>query len=176
MNTLSRIGSLSRRLRARVGQEMGVCVQCGKKTRSHLAGDGVKCHSCCSSSSVVADGGKPNWREVFEAAKQNRLGVDEDSPVSKGDIVSELRKRGFSPGFFDRAVNDGVLELVKDDAISPVYTLVKELDEEDIAESGPSTEETKDTGEAEPQEEGVYSNRSEAFRDLAEEGLDELDV
>jgi len=25
-------------------------------------------------------------------------------------------------------------------------------------------------------EEGVYSNRSEAFRNLAEEGLDELDV
>jgi len=28
---------------------------------------------------------EPAWHEVIEAAKQNRLGVDEDAPVAKPD-------------------------------------------------------------------------------------------
>jgi hypothetical protein len=94
-------------------------------------------------------GDEPDWRDVFEVAKQNRLGVDDDAPVAKGDLVAELRSRGFAPRFVDRAVESGVIEVADENGFVPKYELA-EGEDLDIAESGLSEKETKDTDRTKP--------------------------
>jgi len=113
---------------------------------------------------LTSDGDKPEWRDVVETAKQDRLGVDDDAPVAKGNLVAELRSRGFAPGFFDRAVEKGVIEVADEGGVVPRYELVEDESELDIAEYGSSEDRAENTTETKPQEESVL----EAFETAVE--------
>ena len=66
-----------------------------------------------------------NWQEVIDEAKQNRLGTPDDAPVSKGNIVAALRSHGYATGFFERAVESGVLEPVEETDATAKYELAE---------------------------------------------------
>ena len=75
-----RIGTLSERLRGRLGREFGSCQTCGKPTRSHQVGAFVQCHSCHQDGEhmVLADGGhtSDDRREDVERYIENHPTAD----------------------------------------------------------------------------------------------------
>ena len=96
---------------------------------------------------------EPAWHDVVEAAKQNRLGVEEGAPVAKGDPVAELRSRGFAPVFVDRAVENSVIKVADEDGFVTKYELAEDTEGHDIAEYDSPEDRAEKTTETKSQEE-----------------------
>jgi hypothetical protein len=80
-----KVGSLTDRLDARVGRQMGACRTCGTPTRSHVVGDGRQCHTCHENGQrvIATDGGRVEDPDDGEPTDSEAEDDHDDEPEQR---------------------------------------------------------------------------------------------